>query len=565
MDKEYRPSPNGSSASIQAPKLKAFRSLQLYALLAAIIWLIGALLITRHLAAKNFSADLVSEEQSLIKDTGHILTTLEQTMHQAEQLSKTLSFDRSIIKLTQTANQRAEQLDALDEPARVQFILNLPGAALGNSLFAQLAEHIEAEQLFALNKTGYCIASSRADQKDGCIGVNYLSRDYFQAAKSFGSGRQFAIGRVYPTPSFFFSSAINDGDTFAGAVIVRQKVGQIVRFLSQKNMPVAVTDKNGIVLSSNREDFLFQQIAAEGQALPSKDALQRIFKRDSLSVVPLTFLDSPRADLKLVALEGKRYLLFGSALQAGDFYVYVFSPIENLFHAQQKYWLTGGIIVVLVLLVILLIERNINYTQHRQAHLNALSAANQSLALASQELYFLYVTDVLTGIANRRFFTARLAEEIDRCLRAEPAQNPLESTLALLAIDIDFFKTINDTHGHPAGDQAICTLAAICKNALRPYDVLGRVGGEEFAVLLIDTNAQQAEEIAERIRTLCLSTAIQSEHAVFNQTCSIGVALYKFGESAEQLLSQADRALYRAKHAGRNCVQIFSKEPPISA
>lgn len=557
MDKEYRPGLNGSSESIQAPKLKAFRSLQLHALLAAIMWLLSALFITHHLADKNLRTDLVSEEQSLNKDTGHILTTLEQTMHQAEQLSKTLSFDRSIIKLTQTANQQSAQIEALNDTARVPFILNLSGAAAVNSLFAQLAQHIETEQLFALNQAGYCIASSRAEQQDGCIGVNYFSRDYFQAAKTYGSGRQFAIGRVHPTPSFFFATAISDNNNFAGVVIVRQKVAQIVRFLSQKNMPVAVTDKNGIVLSSNQEDFLFQQIAAEGQALPQKEDVQRIFKRDSLSIVPLKFIASPQPGLKLVALEGKRYLLFGSALQAGDFYVYVFSPIESLFLAQEKYWLTGGIIIVLGLLVILLIERNINYTQHRQAHLNALSAANQSLALASQELYFLSVTDVLTGIANRRFFTARLTEEIDRCLRAEPAHRPAHSTLALLAIDIDFFKTINDTYGHPAGDKAICTLASICKSALRPYDVLGRVGGEEFAVLLIDTNAQQAEEIAERIRTLCLNTAIHHEQQIFNQSCSIGVALYQFGDSAEQLLSQADRALYRAKHAGRNCVQVF--------
>ncbi|HMW49850.1 MAG TPA: GGDEF domain-containing protein, partial [Cellvibrionaceae bacterium] len=220
-------------------------------------------------------------------------------------------------------------------------------------------------------------------------------------------------------------------------------------------------------------------------------------------------------------------------------------------------WATGGIIIVLGLLVILLIERNINYTQHRLAHLNALSAANQSLALASQELYFLSVTDVLTGIANRRFFTRRLKEEIDRHGRAEPSQTQLETTLALLAIDIDFFKTINDTHGHPAGDQAICALASICKNTIRPYDILGRIGGEEFAVLLIDITAPQAEEIAERIRSVCETSSISVEKAIFNQTCSIGMALYQPGESAEQLLAHADRALYAAKHNGRNCVRVF--------
>ncbi len=558
MDKDYQTAPD-TSAGIQAPRLVAFRPLQFYALLCAIIWLVGAALTTRYLAEKNFQADLVYEEKSLIKETGHIVNTLEQTMHQAEQLSKTLSFDRSIITLAKTANQQAARLEKLESPAQVPFILQLPGGASVNTLFAQLAQHIETDQLFALNKTGYCIASSRAEQPDGCIGVNYLSRDYFQAAKNHGSGRQFAVGLVHAIPSFFFSTAIKDEDEFAGVVVVRQKVGQIVRFLAQQNLRVAVTDKNGVVLSSNQEDLLFQQIATDGQAPPETDAIKRIFKRDSLGILPLTLLASPRSDLKLVALEGKRYMLFGSAMQAGDFLVYVFSPIESVFLAQQKYWATGGIIIVLVLLVILLVERNINYTQHRLAHLNALSAANRSLALASQELYFLSVTDVLTGIANRRFFTQRLKEEIDRRLRAEPQQTPSEDSLALLAIDIDFFKKINDTYGHPAGDQAICTLATICKHILRPYDILGRIGGEEFAVLLIDTTLFQAQEIAERIRSVCANSAITVEKAVFNQTCSIGVALYQAGETAEQLLAHADRALYAAKNQGRNCVRVFAE------
>lgn len=566
MDKEYQTAPD-TNAGIQAPKLKAFRPLQAYALACALVWLLGGALITQKLADQNLSADLLYEEKNLIKETGHILNTLEQTMHQAEQLSKTLSFDRSIISLAKLANQQTAQLEALDPAKRVDFTLNLPAAPAVNSLFAQLAQHIETEQLFALSKTGYCIGSSRADQPDGCIGVNYFTRDYFQAAKTHGSGRQFAIGRVHPTPSFFFSTAIKDADEFAGVIVVRQKVGQIVRFLAQQNLRVAVTDKNGVVLSSNQEDLLFQQIAADGQALPSKSDIQRIFQRDTLRILPLKFIASPQPELKLVALDGKRYLLFGSALQAGDFLVYVFSPIEPLFFAQQKYWATGGIIIVLGLLIILLIERNINYTQHRLAHLNALSAANHSLALASQELYFLSVTDVLTGIANRRYFTQRLKEEIDRRLRAETAPNQPDSTLALLAIDIDFFKAINDTHGHPAGDQAICALASICKNTIRPYDILGRVGGEEFAVLLIDTTATQAEEIAERIRSVCETSCITVEKAIFNQTCSIGLALYQPGETAEQFLSHADRALYAAKNTGRNCVQVFnqpSAQPQIN-
>ncbi|RZA05575.1 MAG: sensor domain-containing diguanylate cyclase [Moraxellaceae bacterium] len=559
MSKEY-PQAASASENIQPPKLHGFRPLQFYALLGACLWALCTLLITRHVIAAKLAKDLLNEEKFLVKEVRYVLTAVEQTMHQAEQLSKTLSFDRSIINLAKNANLSAVNSATLDATARAQYVLALPGASAVNGLFAQLAQHVEMDQILLQDKNGYCVGSSRSDQKDGCIGVSYFTRDYFQAARTFGSGRQFAVGRLVPTPSFFFSTAIKDADNFAGVVVVRQTVKQIINILEHQNLTVAMTEKNGIVLSSNRKDMLFQQIAAYGEQMPPQADIQRIFQSDSISALPITLLESPKPELKLILFEGKRYMMLRSATAAEDFYIYVLSPVDALFLAEQKTWGLAVIVLALGLLIILLIERNINYAQHRSAHVNALSAANISLAHASSELYFLSVTDVLTGIANRRFFTQRLEEEIDRRLRGPAANQNAAGTLALLAIDIDFFKKINDTYGHPAGDQAICTLANICKHTIRPYDVLGRIGGEEFAVLLNDTNAQQACEIAERIRTLCATTGVYYENCSFNQTCSIGVALYASGERAEHLLSHADRALYAAKHQGRNCVHVFSAE-----
>lgn len=550
-------SPHLSGDKVAPPRLKAIRALQFYALLLACAWIVSAVCVSFYWVEEDFVADLHTESRLLEKEVNYVLSSVEQSLHQAEQLSTTLSFDRTILALAKNAAKQTIDLDALDLADRQSYVLNLPGAATVNTLFAQLAQHVETNQIFAQDKHGYCIGTSNSELKNSCLGYNYFNRDYFQKAKQTGSGRQFAIGKVVPTPSFFFSTAIADQGVFLGAVVVRQTVDQIIKIRSHQQLMVAMTEKNGIVLSSNRQELVFQQMPIDAQSLPSKGDIQKVFQRDTLPVIPVQMMPSPREDIKILTVANETYLMARGTVAAGDFSIYIFSPIERFNVSKQKNWGLAGTIILLGLLIVLLVERNINFTQHHLAHLKALSEANKNLALASQELYFLSVTDVLTGIANRRFFTQRLDEEIERQQRT--ADEHTTGGLALLAIDIDHFKRINDTYGHPAGDSAIRALAIICKNILRPYDVLGRMGGEEFAVLLNETNAQQAREIAERIRSNCATTSIVQEKSVFNQTCSIGIAIFKPNISAEQLLSQADRALYTAKNAGRNCVKAFDE------
>jgi diguanylate cyclase (GGDEF)-like protein/PAS domain S-box-containing protein len=162
--------------------------------------------------------------------------------------------------------------------------------------------------------------------------------------------------------------------------------------------------------------------------------------------------------------------------------------------------------------------------------------------------------DYLTGVNNRRHFMKLAELERSRSVR-------YGSSMALLMLDIDFFKIVNDTHGHRAGDAVLIKLAEVCKLTIREVDTIGRIGGEEFAILLPETDQARATEVAERIRVALADTEVTSEcvGSPIRFTVSIGVAsLTSEDESIDVLLNAADKALYIAKETGRNkvCVAI---------
>ena len=178
-----------------------------------------------------------------------------------------------------------------------------------------------------------------------------------------------------------------------------------------------------------------------------------------------------------------------------------------------------------------------------------LRAKNAELERLNQKLEELNRTDPLTGAANRRSLTDALELEY---LRAERYHRPL----SLFMMDIDHFKKVNDTHGHQAGDTVLVTVASSLLCSLRKQDVVARYGGEEFAVILPETEKQNALTVAERCRGMVASMETDIGSSRLNVTVSVGVAaLSDEGiTSTEKLLGAADRALYEAKRGGRNRV-----------
>jgi diguanylate cyclase (GGDEF)-like protein len=164
-------------------------------------------------------------------------------------------------------------------------------------------------------------------------------------------------------------------------------------------------------------------------------------------------------------------------------------------------------------------------------------------------------SDALTGVLNRRSLLERLDSA---CLRARARGLPI----ALLFIDLDHFKQINDSYGHPAGDACLKAIIGPIQAELRQSDVIGRYGGEEFVVILSSADAAAAQPIAERIRQRVADISVPGFGAPIHLTCSIGIATSDMlGVWGEHLIARADEAVYAAKRCGRNCVQIAAPTP----
>jgi len=169
----------------------------------------------------------------------------------------------------------------------------------------------------------------------------------------------------------------------------------------------------------------------------------------------------------------------------------------------------------------------------------------------NRELQELAYYDPLTGLPNRRFFfehASLIFEEVKR----------YEKPLSLLAMDIDHFKKINDTYGHDVGDVVLKTFAGLLRGMVRQSDICARLGGEEFVVLLPNTDLEGAKVLAERIRTAVAKNPVEHDSTVIVFTVSIGVSQYrKDMQNIDELIKEADIALYRAKEGGRNRVEVF--------
>ena len=166
-------------------------------------------------------------------------------------------------------------------------------------------------------------------------------------------------------------------------------------------------------------------------------------------------------------------------------------------------------------------------------------------------LYQRATRDALTGLYNRGHFTEMATIEIDRARRfAEP--------LSVALLDIDHFKKINDTHGHEVGDKAIVCLATTCAQFIRKIDFIGRIGGEEFAVMLPRANKEPAMETAQRLRIKLAEQRVQVLDKDVHFTVSFGIAtLRPTTKDLAELLRNADAALYKAKREGRNRVEAW--------
>ena len=227
----------------------------------------------------------------------------------------------------------------------------------------------------------------------------------------------------------------------------------------------------------------------------------------------------------------------------GSLRVYVLKNIEEILTSahRDRLW-QFALIFLTALLLSVLIGGGVWYVITTRRQQDKLIQLNKILDQQAN-------TDMLTGLANRRHFMALGEQELSRTIR-------YGGELSLLMLDIDYFKNVNDMHGHHVGDLVLQKLGDVCRETLRDIDTVGRIGGEEFAVLLPQTSNEQASEAAERLRAVISSSETLPEQGLpVHFTVSIGVTtLVDKSTNLDRLLSEADKALYEAKEQGRNKV-----------
>ena len=200
-----------------------------------------------------------------------------------------------------------------------------------------------------------------------------------------------------------------------------------------------------------------------------------------------------------------------------------------------------------------LMASSLMWHQYVQSTLLAWEVQRTQIALTAKqvELEFLATHDSLTGLLNRREYMRQLEQEQVRVLRQS-------SPLSLIMVDLDFFKKINDTHGHPAGDTVLIAVANALSQGVRKTDVLARLGGEEFIVLLPNTDLAGASGLAHKLLVLIRELKIPFESTHLCITASLGVSGLAQGAepNPDALYAAADKALYLAKHSGRDRVEL---------
>ncbi len=184
--------------------------------------------------------------------------------------------------------------------------------------------------------------------------------------------------------------------------------------------------------------------------------------------------------------------------------------------------------------------RRINENLERLVH-----ERTEQLLEKNRELERLSVTDRLTGLFNRL--------KLDQMLELEHARSErYASNFAIVLLDIDHFKAVNDTHGHQTGDEVLVAMARVLREGTRDADLVGRWGGEEFLIIASNTTLAGAQDLAEKLR---MQVANEPFPVVGNKTASFGVTAFRHGDSIAAMVARADAALYQAKHDGRNRVQ----------
>lgn len=484
--------------------------------------------------AKEHEVKLLERERIMASTTAETISAnLGRNLAQLHSIPMVLASEPSLVRTLSRFGPDI-QPSALPQEIRRKIWQADPDFMALTQRFQNLIHQADVSQVWITNAAADCFVSAGFPEEVTATGVNYVKRHYFQEAKQGRNSSQFAVGATTNIPGLFFSSPIKADGHFLGVVVVKIELPKLAPLVATAN--TFITDENGaIILTKDPELFLQTVPGATVTQLPA-DALDNRYRRQSFKPVDLKLATGNEA-AGLVYWQGSHYphVMVNKNLPGEGLQIHVLRSLDQLAQIHRD---RLGLFFLLSLTGFLLIS---------------LAAAAIAYLRRSKEvrtkLTALANTDTLTGCGNRRSFLTALEFGWKCAVR-------YGTTFSVISLDLDHFKQINDRFGHSGGDQVLCHLVGIASKALRPCDKFGRVGGEEFAILLPQTPQAGAMAVAERILAEVRKSPVQIGAQQCSYTFSAGTAEWREGEkSSDDILHRADLALYQAKDAGRNRVQ----------
>ena len=440
------------------------------------------------------------------------------------------------VTAAQVQDHLVMEMESASDAARmaVRFVAAfdlVPGIARGGA--PQLDEVVDAvagpggeHVAFLLDASGKVIATSRRGDSAGYTGSSLADRPYFQDAMAGVPGRFVGKGRASETPGFYASEPIREArGSVVGVVVVRQRLGA-ESFGPLGTGTSFLVGSDGRVLVTGVDDYQGRRMWPDPAGTEGADSGQR----------PLVAAGWTGTDW--VRVDGARHVAVRIALPALDWSVVTFRR-ESLRGSNR---LLG---IVITLLLSIVIVTSFVIAQRQLGTESRLAQKQKEAEGRARDMARRADTDVLTGIANRQGFNDVLAREFARARR-------FRHPLAIVILDLDHFKRVNDRFGHPGGDQVLAATARLLSTRVRESDLVARWGGEEFAIIASMTDAAGAARLSEKLRTLMEVTHLGPAGAV---TGSFGVAEMRPDDTVESMLERADGALYAAKAGGRNQVR----------
>ncbi|VVD72018.1 putative diguanylate cyclase YedQ [Pandoraea morbifera] len=432
--------------------------------------------------------------------------------------------------------------------------------ARANEFLRGAQGYFGVDRIWVIDTRGVCVAASNFRDAPSPVGRSVAGMPYVTRALLGGRYEGYAAGWEPRSPGLYFSAPVyRDGEligvvmTKIGLLRLRHWVGSGESF---------ITDGNGVVIMSHEPRFE-NRFVLDGKlgSLTESERLA-LYQRQAFAGMPISpFRRAPgRANAwvpqslleRMSAFDdqSRPFVIASRPSSSNDLIVYAVEGVDAWEALTRQHAKDLALCFLLYLggAVILALGGWIYWrerVQHRQVR-----QSNEALRAANHQLAFEASYDELTGSLTRRYFFHRFEQLL------EAAQRKNEP-MSLIVADLDHFKSINDTYGHSIGDQVLCRFVLVCSSMLRGDDLIGRIGGEEFAILLPGASERDALRVADRIRERCKRESVEGSEPPLRFSSSFGITEWQDEDSPMNMVERADMALYRAKRAGRDRCWVF--------